>query len=75
MLDRSFQEVLYKIDNWINEGSGRVIESINGEYVNISIYNLLSGSPYIELLHKLRNSMKGLINININENKYIKNTS
>ena len=75
MLDRSFQEVLYKIDNWINEGSGRVIESINGEYVNISIYNLLSGSPYIELPHKLRNSMKGLINIKINENKYIKNTS
>ena len=25
-LDKSFQEVLYRIDNWINEGSGCVIE-------------------------------------------------
>ena len=23
MLDRSFQEILYQIDNWINEGSAR----------------------------------------------------
>ena len=32
-LDKSFQEVFYRIDNWINEGSGWIIESINGEYV------------------------------------------
>ena len=25
-LDKSFQEILYRIDNWINEGSGCVIE-------------------------------------------------
>ena len=25
-LDKSFQEVLYRIDNWINEGSGWIIE-------------------------------------------------
>ena len=25
MLDKSFQEILHKIDNWINEGSGWVI--------------------------------------------------
>ena len=25
-LDKSFQEVLYRIDNWINEGSSWVIE-------------------------------------------------
>ena len=36
-LDKSFQETLYRIDNWINEGSGWIVESINGEYVNISI--------------------------------------
>ena len=26
MLNKSFQEILYRIDNWINEGSGWVIE-------------------------------------------------
>ena len=30
-LDKSFQEVLYRIDNWINEGSGWIIKSmVNG---------------------------------------------
>ena len=27
-LDKSFQEILYRIDNWINEGSGWIIELI-----------------------------------------------
>ena len=35
-LDKSFQEILYRIDNWVNEGSGSITESINSEYVNIS---------------------------------------
>ena len=69
MLDKSFQEILYRIDNWINEGSGWVIVSVNGEYVNISIFSPLSGSSYIELADKLRNPMKGLINIKNNDNK------
>ena len=69
-LDESFQEILYRIDHWINEGSGSVIESINEEFVNISIYSPLSASSYIELPNKLKNSMKGLINIKSNENKY-----
>ena len=37
-LHKSFQEVLYKIDYWINEGTGWVIEIVDAEYVNISIY-------------------------------------
>ena len=70
-LDKSFQEILYRIGNWINEGSGWVIESTEAEYVNISIYSLflLSGSSYIEFPHKLKNSMKGLIDIKNNDNK------
>ena len=36
MLDKSFQEILYRIDNGNNEGSGLVTESIDAEYVNIS---------------------------------------
>ena len=57
MLDKSFQEIFCRIDNWINEGSGWVIESINKGYVNISIFSPLSGSTYIELPNKLRDSM------------------
>ena len=69
MLDKSFQEILYRIDNWINEGSGWIIESIESQYVNISVYSSLSGSTYIEVLDKLKNPMKGLINIKNNDNK------
>ena len=36
-LDKSFQEILYRIDNCINEWSGWVIKSIDAEYVNISV--------------------------------------
>ena len=43
-LDKSFREILCRIDNWINEGSGWIIESINGEYANISMYSPLIGS-------------------------------
>ena len=62
-LDRSFQKIFNRIDNWISEGSGWIIESTNGEYVNVSIYSPLSGSSYIELSDKLGNLKKGLINV------------
>ena len=68
-LEKSFQEVFNRIDSWISEGSGRIIESIDAEYVNFSIYSLLSGSSYLELPDKLRNSKKSLINIKNNDNK------
>ena len=68
-LDKSFQEILYRINNWINERSGWMIESINGEYVNISIYSPLIGSTYTELPDKLKNPMKGQTNIKNSDNK------
>ena len=40
-LDKFFQEIFYRIDNWINEGSGWVIESVGAEYVNIPIFSPL----------------------------------
>ena len=67
--DKSFHEILFKIDNWLNEGSGWVIELTDAEYVNIYIYIPLSESSYIKFPHKLRNSMKGLINIKNNNIK------
>ena len=61
-LGKSFQEILYRIDNCINEGFGWTTESIDSQYVNVSIYSRLIGSTYIELPDKLKNPMKGLIN-------------
>ena len=68
-LNQSFQESLYKIDNWINEGSGWIIEEIQNQYLNVSSYSPLVGNTYIELPDELKHSMKGLINIQNNGNK------
>ena len=68
-LDKYFQEILYRIDNWINEGSDRITESIEAQYVIISMYSPLIGSAYTELPNGLKNPMKGLINIKNNDNK------
>ena len=51
------------IDNWINEGSGWIIELIESQYINISTYRPLSGCSYIDLPVELRSRRKGLINI------------
>ena len=70
-LDKSFQEILYRIDNWTNEGSGWILKSIDGEYVNISAYSPLVGNTYIELPDELKNPMKGLVNIKNNDNCFL----
>ena len=62
-LENAFQEMLCRIDNWINEGSGWVVELIDSQYINISTYRPLSGIFYIELPAELRSSKKGLINV------------
>ena len=48
--DRSFQEMLCRIDNWINQVSGWIIESIEAHYVNISVYSPLSGKHTLNYL-------------------------
>ena len=68
-LESSFQEILYMIDNWINEGSGWIIELIESQYINISTYRPLSGSSYIDLPVELRSPKKGLINIKNKDEK------
>ena len=62
-LDGFFQEILYIIDYWINEGSGWIIEFIESQYINISTYRPLSESSYLDLPVELKNPTKGLINI------------
>ena len=66
-LEKDFQEVLYSIERWINEGSGWIIKSINSQLISISTFRPLSGSPYIKLSVEFRNSKKGLINIKNND--------
>ena len=68
-LGESFQEILYMIDAWINNGSGWIIESIESQYINISIYRPLVGNSYIDLPIELKNPKKGLINTKKNDQK------
>ena len=68
-LDKSFQEILYRIDNWINEGSGWIVETIKSQYINISTFRPLSGSSYVKLPAELRNLKKGLISTKNNDQK------
>ena len=62
-LEKSFEEILYMIDVWINNGSGWIIELIESQYINISTYRPLLGSSYMDLPVELRSPRKGLINI------------
>ena len=53
-LDKSFQGILYRTDNCINEGSGWIVELIKSQYINIPIYRPLSRSSYVKLSAGLR---------------------
>ena len=68
-LEHAFQEILCRIDAWINKRSNWIIESIESQYINISTYRPLKGSSYIDLLIELKNPRKGLVNIKNNEQK------
>ena len=68
-LENYFEEILYMIDVWINNGSGWIIELIESQYINISTYRPLSGSFYMDLPVELRNPRKGLINIKNKDQK------
>ena len=68
-LDKSFQEISYRTDNWIHEGSGWIVESIKSQYINVSTNRSLIGSYYIKLPVELRSPEKGLIKIKNNDQK------
>ena len=69
-LKNYFQENLYIIDIWINEGSVWIVESLESQYSTISTYRPLSGSSDIILPVELRSSRKGLISIKNKDQKY-----
>ena len=68
-LGQSFQEILYRIDNGMNQGSGWIIEYLERFYLNVSSISPLIGSTYINLPSELQHPMKGLVNIQNNDNK------
>ena len=66
-LQASQQQILNKIAQWISEGSGWTIQSIENHYINIVNYNPLKGSSYIKLPQELKN--RGLINLQNKDNE------
>ena len=58
------------IGAWISKGSGWIVESIESQYINISTYQPISGSSYINLPVELRSQKKGPINIKNKDQKY-----
>ena len=68
-LHKPFQEILYRIDAWINKGSGWIIESVESQYINILAYKPLTGSFYIDLPIELHIPRKRMINIKNNDQK------
>ena len=68
-LQLSKQQILNMIAQWISEGSGWTIESVDNHYLNIVQYQPMKGSSYIKLPQELRNSAKGLINMKNEDNE------
>ena len=65
----SKQNLLNQISQWISEGSGWTIQSVDSHYLNIVKYKPMKGSSYIQLPNELRNSAKGLINMKNEDNE------
>ena len=68
-LQLSKQNILNKISQWISEGSGWTIQSVDSHYLNIVKYKPMKGSSYIQLPSELRNCTKGLINMKNEDNE------
>ena len=57
------QQILNGIGVWLSEGSGWTISSIDEHFINTVVYEPMRGNSYIPLPVKLKNSAKGLINL------------
>ena len=57
-LENTFQEILFRIDNRVNEGCGWIVALIESQCIKISTYRPLSGSSYVKLPAELRSSKK-----------------
>ena len=51
-LDQAFEEIIYRLDNWISHESGWVVEETHNKYLNVSSYSPLVGITYISIQKK-----------------------
>ena len=71
-INNAYELLKHRVEFFQNEGSGWVIDKIEDIWINISSYDPLAASSYIELPSELNNSMKGLINIQNTDNECFK---
>ena len=64
----SKQQIFNKVAQWLSEGSGWLIKSVDSHFLNIVKYKPLNGSSYIQLPEPL-NTKKGLINLKNKDNE------
>ena len=63
--------IISKIQKFLRQDSGWIIDTVIDHKINISEYNPLAGSSFIILPKELNHPRKGLIRIkNIDDNKY-----
>ena len=63
------EQIVNRIQQWISEGSGWTIQSVDSHFINVVQYRPLRGSSYISLPKELQNSAKGLINLKNEDNE------
>ena len=69
LLQITQQQIVNMIQQWISEGSGWIIKSVDGHFINVVRYRPLRGSSYIPLPKELQNSAKGIINMKNNDDE------
>ena len=69
LLQITQQQIVNIIQQWISEGSGWTIQSVDGHFINVVRYRPLRGSSYIPLPKELNNSAKGIINMKNNDDE------
>ena len=62
-LNKSYEKLKRLLDIWTGQGSGWIVDKIDDIHIDIANYDPLAGSSYIPLPLRLKNSMKGLINL------------
>ena len=68
-LEISQEKIMNNIGEWLKEGSGWTIDGVLEHYFNVVNYKPLKGKSYIPLPKELQNSLKGLINLKIEDNE------
>ena len=68
VLQSSREELVKAIAQWLSEGSGWTISSVDSHYINLTQYQPLKGGSYLELPTELKHPNKGLTNLQNKDN-------